>query len=101
MARRGGWEEREKRKKDRSRTKSKDEPKFQVSAAMIGKRGSLISRADNDHELSARREGVRKREGERGEVMEISGASTCTILVLICGARVSGLRPRCLFRFAR
>lgn len=65
MARRGGWEEREKRKKDRSRTKSKDEPKFQVSAAMIGKRGSLISRADNDHELSARREGVRKRERER------------------------------------
>ena len=53
--------ERGKRKKDRSRTKSKDEPKFQVSAAMIGKRGSLISRADSDHELSARREGVRKR----------------------------------------
>ena len=95
------WE-REKRKKDRSRTKSKDEPKFQVSAAMIGKRGSLISRADSDHELSARREGVRKRERERERgVMEISGASTCTILVLICGARVSGLRPRCLFRFAR
>lgn len=53
---------------------------------MIGKDGSLISRTDDDHELSAR--------GERERTMEISGASTRTILVLICGVRHIGFKAK-------
>lgn len=55
---------------------------------MIGKDGSLISRTDDDHELSARR--VRERE----RTMEISGASTRTILALICGVRHIGFKAK-------